>query len=125
MFLTLMSQLYYVTPLSDANEDECFDPGGENNEIDAFLDIDISTDIKNGYHDCEGDITYLESLLIDLPPAVFLDHDPRSLKDEPDNLKSRVKVFDPGIHEKIISPTYIVTTSRYVVPTGRVKVPAG
>ncbi|GJV23228.1 hypothetical protein Tco_1375923 [Tanacetum coccineum] len=40
-----------VTPLSDANEDECFDPGGENNEIDAFLDIDISTDIKNGYHD--------------------------------------------------------------------------
>ncbi|GJW37486.1 hypothetical protein Tco_0060406 [Tanacetum coccineum] len=96
-----------VTPLSDANEDECFDPGGENNEIDAFLDIDISTDIENGYHDSEGDITYLESLLIDLPPEVFLDHDPRSLKDEPDNLKSRVKVFDPGIHEKIFSPTYV------------------
>ncbi|GJR11263.1 hypothetical protein Tco_0886113 [Tanacetum coccineum] len=51
-----------VTPLSDANEDECFDPGGI---IDAFLDMDISTDIKNGYHDSEGDIIYLESLLID------------------------------------------------------------
>ncbi|GJU03150.1 hypothetical protein Tco_1113488 [Tanacetum coccineum] len=38
----------------------------------------------------------------------FLDHDPRSLKDEPDNnLKSMVKVFNPRIHEKIISPTYV------------------
>ncbi|GJY26407.1 hypothetical protein Tco_0401133 [Tanacetum coccineum] len=49
-----------VTPLSDFNEDECFDPGGEINEIDAFLDMDISTDIENGYHDSEGDIVYLE-----------------------------------------------------------------
>ncbi|GKD61062.1 hypothetical protein Tco_1298571, partial [Tanacetum coccineum] len=40
-----------VTPLSDANEDECFDPGGVIDEIDAFLDMDISTDIENGYHD--------------------------------------------------------------------------
>ncbi|GJZ50077.1 hypothetical protein Tco_0604267 [Tanacetum coccineum] len=40
--------------------------------------------------DSEADIIYLESLLINdtipnLPPEVFLDHDPRSLKDEPDN----------------------------------------
>ncbi|GKE14709.1 hypothetical protein Tco_1422286, partial [Tanacetum coccineum] len=34
-------------------------------------------------------------------------HDPGSLKDEPDNLKSRVKVFNPGIHEKFFSPTYV------------------
>ncbi|GJT69736.1 hypothetical protein Tco_1029022 [Tanacetum coccineum] len=79
-----------VTPLSDANEDECFDPGGVIDEIDAFLDMDISTDIENGYHDSEGDIIYLESLFIDdtipnLPPGVFLDHDPRSLNDEPNN----------------------------------------
>ncbi|GKC72000.1 hypothetical protein Tco_1117883 [Tanacetum coccineum] len=73
-------------------------------EIDAFLDMDISTDIENGYHDSEGDIIYLESLLIEdtspnLPPEVFLDHDPRSLKDEPDNddLMTEDKVFDPGI----------------------------
>ncbi|GKA38169.1 hypothetical protein Tco_0730720 [Tanacetum coccineum] len=103
-----------VTPLSDANEDECFDPGGDIDEIDAFLDIDVSMDIEDGYHDSEGDIIYLESLLINntipnLPLEVFLDHDPRSLKDEPDNdeLKSMVKVFDLGIHEKIISPTYV------------------
>ncbi|GJZ28857.1 hypothetical protein Tco_0573504 [Tanacetum coccineum] len=102
-----------VTPLFDANEDECFDPGGEIDEIDTFLDMDISTDIENGYHDSEGDIIYLESLLINdtipnLPPKVFLDHDPKNLKDEPDNedLKSMDKVFDPGIHEKIFSPTY-------------------
>ncbi|GJR40555.1 hypothetical protein Tco_1216239 [Tanacetum coccineum] len=52
---------FLVTPFSDANEDECFDPGGVIDEIDAFLDMDISTDIENGYHDSEGDIIYLES----------------------------------------------------------------
>ncbi|GKB85471.1 hypothetical protein Tco_0957743, partial [Tanacetum coccineum] len=91
-----------------------FDPGGDIDKIDAFLDIDVSTNIKDGYHDSEGDVIYLEFLLTNdtthnLPPEVFLDHDPRSLKDEPDNddLKSMVKVFDPEIHEKIISPTYV------------------
>nr|GEY10992.1 hypothetical protein [Tanacetum cinerariifolium] len=103
-----------VTPLSDANEDECFDQGGNIDKIDAFLDIDVFTNTEDGYHDSEGDIIYLKSLLINdtifnLPPEVFLDHDPRSLKDEPDNddLKSMVKVFDPEIHEKIISLTYV------------------
>ncbi|GJW90234.1 hypothetical protein Tco_0167787, partial [Tanacetum coccineum] len=38
-----------VTHFSDANEDECFDSGGEIDEIDAFLDMDISTDIEDGY----------------------------------------------------------------------------
>ncbi|GJX73090.1 hypothetical protein Tco_0311685 [Tanacetum coccineum] len=38
-----------VTPLFDANKDECLDLGGVIDEIDAFLDMDISTDIKNGY----------------------------------------------------------------------------
>ncbi|GJU02999.1 hypothetical protein Tco_1113337 [Tanacetum coccineum] len=68
-----------VTPLSDFNEDECFDPGGEIDEINEFLDMDISTEIEDGYHDSEGDILYLESLLNDnttlsLPPKLFLDH---------------------------------------------------
>ncbi|GJV19412.1 retrovirus-related pol polyprotein from transposon TNT 1-94 [Tanacetum coccineum] len=103
-----------VTPLSYANKDECFDPGGDINKINAFLDIDVSTDIEDGYHDSKGDVIYLKCLLTNdtthnLPPEVFLDHDPRSLKDEPDNddLKSMVKVFDPEIHEKIISLTYV------------------
>ncbi|GKE46007.1 hypothetical protein Tco_1473291 [Tanacetum coccineum] len=114
-----------VTPLSDANKDECFDPGGVIDEIDAFLDMDISTDIENDYHDSEGDIIYLESLLIDdtspnLPPDVFLDHDPRSLKDEPDNddLMTEDKVFDPGIHEKSFSLTFVKLTfeDRHYLP---------
>ncbi|GJV40975.1 reverse transcriptase domain-containing protein [Tanacetum coccineum] len=76
-----------VTPLSDANKDECFDPGGDIDEIDAFLDIDVSMDIKDNYHDSEGDIIYLKCLLINdtthnLPPEEFLDHNPKSLKDE-------------------------------------------
>ncbi|GKF41785.1 hypothetical protein Tco_0125127 [Tanacetum coccineum] len=45
-----------VTPLSDANEDKCFDPGGVIDEIDVYLDMDISTDIENGYHDLKRDI---------------------------------------------------------------------
>ncbi|GKB58209.1 hypothetical protein Tco_0914395 [Tanacetum coccineum] len=77
-----------VTPLFDTNEDECFDPGGEFDEIDDFLDMDISMKIENSYHDSEGDIIYLESLLINdiipnLPPEELLDHNLRSLKDEP------------------------------------------
>ncbi|GJS26568.1 hypothetical protein Tco_0487188 [Tanacetum coccineum] len=75
---------------------------------------DVSMDFEDDYYDSEGDIIYLESLLIkdtipNLPPEVFLDRDPKSLEDEPDkdDLKNIVKVFDPGIHKEIISPTYV------------------
>nr|GEU85036.1 hypothetical protein [Tanacetum cinerariifolium] len=72
-----------VTPLFESNEDECFDPGGDVDEINAF---DILSDFEDSYYDSEGDVLYLESLLSDdttpnLPPKVFLDHDPRSLSD--------------------------------------------
>ncbi|GKE66929.1 hypothetical protein Tco_1521090 [Tanacetum coccineum] len=92
-------------------EDKIFDPRGDTDEINIFLDIDISTNIKDCYHDSDGDILYLKSLLSDhtilsLPPKVFLDHDPRSLSDIND-LKIMVKVFDLGIHEKTFSPTYV------------------
>ncbi|GKD82580.1 hypothetical protein Tco_1349419 [Tanacetum coccineum] len=93
-----------ITHHFDVNEDKCFDPGGNIDEINAFLDMDVSMDIEDGYYDLEEDIVYLESLLINdiilnLPPEVFLDHDRRSLKDELDNndLKSEDIIFDPGI----------------------------
>nr|GEV16716.1 hypothetical protein [Tanacetum cinerariifolium] len=96
-FSNLDEPALLVTPLSDANEDEYFDPEGDIDKIDAFLDIDVSTDIKDNSHDSEGDIIYLESLLINdiipnLPPKVFLDHDPKSLNDEPniDDLKTKM-----------------------------------
>ncbi|GJR44931.1 hypothetical protein Tco_1313034 [Tanacetum coccineum] len=95
----------------DPIDDLIFDPRGDIDEIDAFLDIDIPTNIKDDFYDSEGDVLYLESLLSDdttpsPPPEVFLDRDPRSLRDIND-LKIMVKVFDPGIHETIFSPTYV------------------
>nr|GEZ81793.1 hypothetical protein [Tanacetum cinerariifolium] len=51
-----------VTHLFDYNEDECFDPGGDVDEINAF---DIPSDFNDGYYDSEGDVLYLESLLSD------------------------------------------------------------
>ncbi|GKF00108.1 hypothetical protein Tco_0023458, partial [Tanacetum coccineum] len=118
-----------VTPFSDTNTDECFDPGGEFDEIETCLTSDSIPLRNNGADfDPEGDILLLEKLLNDdvsfpLPPKElhfeglnippdseeFLDHDPRSLKDEADkdNLKRIVKVFDPEIWEKILPPTYV------------------
>ncbi|GKC47595.1 hypothetical protein Tco_1065317 [Tanacetum coccineum] len=106
-----------VTPLSKLNEDECFDPGGDFvlEEIEACLTSDsIPPGIDDDDFDLEGYILLLENLLIkdtipNLPPEVFLDHDPKTLEDEPDkdDLKNIVKVFDLGIWEKIFSPTYV------------------
>ncbi|GJU24591.1 hypothetical protein Tco_1163212, partial [Tanacetum coccineum] len=100
-----------VTPLSDANEDECFDPGGDIDEIDA----DVSMDIKDGYHDSKGDIIYLESLFINdtitnLPPEVFLDQDPKSLNDEPNiddlKIKENVRITFEDCH--YLSLTFVI-----------------
>ncbi|GKC64074.1 hypothetical protein Tco_1096672 [Tanacetum coccineum] len=103
-----------VTPLFDANKDECFDPGGDIDEIDAFLDIDVSTDIEDGYHDSEGEIIYLESLFINdiipnLPPEVFLDHDLKSL-DEPniDDLKIKENVRITFADHHYLSHTFVI-----------------
>ncbi|GJU34537.1 reverse transcriptase domain-containing protein [Tanacetum coccineum] len=70
--------------LYDAQIDEadCFDPGGDNDEINAFLAIKVPTYIEEGYYDSEGDVLYLESLLSDdtthnLSPEVFFDHEPQ------------------------------------------------
>nr|GEV96215.1 hypothetical protein [Tanacetum cinerariifolium] len=97
-----------VTPLSNANEDVCFDPGGDIDEIDAF---DIPSDFEDRYNDSKGYVLYLESLLSDdttpnLPSKEFLDRDPRNLSDMND-LKIMVKDFNPEIQDKKISPTYV------------------
>nr|GEZ02451.1 hypothetical protein [Tanacetum cinerariifolium] len=93
-----------VTPFSYANGDECFDSGG---------DVDEINDFEDGYYDSEGEIIYIESFLSDdttpnLPPEVFLDRDLRSLSDAPiDDLMSEDKNFDPVICMKFFSPTYV------------------
>ncbi|GKB52198.1 hypothetical protein Tco_0902951 [Tanacetum coccineum] len=114
-----------VTPLSDANEDECFDPGGDIDEINAFLDMKISMDIKDGYYDLEGDIVYLESLLINdiipnFPPEVFLDHDLRSLKDELDanDLKNHFVEIPSGESKVHIEVLSVLWGNRLPIPDG-------
>ncbi|GKE88812.1 hypothetical protein Tco_1566287 [Tanacetum coccineum] len=80
-------KVLYDAPIDEA---ECFDPGGDNDEIDAFLAIEVSTYIEEGYYDSEGDVFYLESLLSDdtthnLSPEVFFDHEPQHFKNESDH----------------------------------------
>ncbi|GKF46014.1 hypothetical protein Tco_0135816, partial [Tanacetum coccineum] len=99
-----------VTPLSDFNEDECFDPGGDVDEIKLPLYRDPSTpklsisSILKGFTDEppleeNDDLFDLESkenewkkILYDIPI---------------DDLMTEDKNFDPGIHEKTFSPTYV------------------
>ncbi|GJS47346.1 hypothetical protein Tco_0597467 [Tanacetum coccineum] len=108
-----------VAPLSDTNEDECFDPGGDIDVIDAFLAIDVSKDFEDDYYDSEGDIIYLENLLIkdtisNLSPEVFFNHEPKCLTDEPEHdnltrlpriLKTLVLVVLSIVHS-ILNPSH-------------------
>ncbi|GKA48589.1 hypothetical protein Tco_0741547 [Tanacetum coccineum] len=88
----------------EVNEEaECFDPGGDNDEIDAFLAIKVPTYIEKGYYDSEGDVLYLESLLSDdtthnLSPEVFFDHEPQHIENESDHDTFSPK-SDPLHHE--------------------------
>ncbi|GKC95247.1 reverse transcriptase domain-containing protein [Tanacetum coccineum] len=80
-------RILYDAPIDEA---ECFDPGGNNDEIDAFLAIKVPTYIEEGYYDSEGDVIYLESLLSDdtthnLSPEVFFDHETQPIKNESDH----------------------------------------
>nr|GEU65292.1 hypothetical protein [Tanacetum cinerariifolium] len=82
LFFKFDDEYISITPLSDANEDECFDPGGDVDKINAF---DIHLDFEDCYYDSNGDVLYLESLLSD-------DTTPISL---------------PRILENFFSPTYV------------------
>ncbi|GJV97736.1 hypothetical protein Tco_1549313 [Tanacetum coccineum] len=58
------------------------DDSSINDEIDAFLAIEVPTYIGEGYYDSKGDVIYHESLLSDdtthnLFPEVFFDHEPQ------------------------------------------------
>ncbi|GKD78669.1 reverse transcriptase domain-containing protein [Tanacetum coccineum] len=67
------------TPLSD--KVECFAPEDNNDEIDAFLAMEVSSNFEEGYFDSEGDVTFLDNLLSDdashnLASEVISDHEP-------------------------------------------------
>ncbi|GJW27212.1 hypothetical protein Tco_0041023 [Tanacetum coccineum] len=96
-------RILYDAPIDKA---ECFDPGGDNDEIDAFLAIEVPTYIEEGYYDSEGDVLYLESLLSDdnthnLSSDVFFDHEPQHIKNESDHdtLITFSPKSDPLYHE--------------------------
>ncbi|GJW23379.1 hypothetical protein Tco_0034001, partial [Tanacetum coccineum] len=95
------------------NEAECFDPGGDNDEIDAFLAIEVPTYIE-GYYDSEGDVIYLESLLSDntthnLSPDVFFDHEPQHIENESDHVTFSPK-SDP-LHHKFTENLHTIIES--------------
>ncbi|GKE59874.1 hypothetical protein Tco_1510241 [Tanacetum coccineum] len=107
-------RILYDAPIDEA---ECFDPGGNNDEIDIFLAIEVPTYIEEGYYDSEGDVIYLEILLSDdtthnLSPEVFFDHEPQhntfSPKSDPLHHEFTGELFriPPGIvreHEDYIN----------------------
>nr|GEY93442.1 hypothetical protein [Tanacetum cinerariifolium] len=99
-----------VTPLSDANEDKCLDPGGDVDEIELLLHHDPSTlkmsvaSILEGFTD-EPPLEENDDLF-DLESKEYKWK--KILYDAPINdLMIEDKVFDPEIHEKIFSPTYV------------------
>ncbi|GJX06424.1 reverse transcriptase domain-containing protein [Tanacetum coccineum] len=96
-------RILYDAPIDKA---ECFDPGGDNDEIDAFLAIEVPAYIEKGYYDSKGDVLYLESLLSDdnthnLSSDVFFDHEPQHSKNESDHdtLITFSPKSDPLYHE--------------------------
>ncbi|GJT77763.1 reverse transcriptase domain-containing protein [Tanacetum coccineum] len=67
------------TPLSD--KVECSAPEDNNDEIDAFLAMEVSSNVEEGYFDSGGDVTFLDNLLNDddshnLASEVISDHEP-------------------------------------------------
>ncbi|GJX54284.1 hypothetical protein Tco_0282653 [Tanacetum coccineum] len=71
--------VFLNTPLSD--KDECFAPEDDNDEIDDFLAMEVSSNLEEGYFDSEGDIAFLDNLLSDddshnLDSKVTSDHEP-------------------------------------------------
>ncbi|GKF16385.1 hypothetical protein Tco_0061303 [Tanacetum coccineum] len=88
---------------SFSNKVECFDLGDDIDEIDAFLAMEVSTNIEEGYYDSEGDIIFLENLLSDdtthnLSPNVFFDHEPQNETDH-NTLITFSPKSDPLHHE--------------------------
>ncbi|GJW38426.1 reverse transcriptase domain-containing protein [Tanacetum coccineum] len=67
------------TPLSD--KVEWFAPEDNNDEIDDFLVMEVSSNLEEGYFNSEGDIAFLDNLLSDddshnLASEVISDHEP-------------------------------------------------
>ncbi|GJZ69965.1 reverse transcriptase domain-containing protein [Tanacetum coccineum] len=114
------------TPFSD--KIECFDPGDDIDEIEAFLAIEVSSNFEEGYYDSEGDVLYLESLLCDdtthnPSPEVFSDNETQKSNHETSIFFSPRN--DPLHHEFaegiITNPSRIPTGNFHVSPNTNIK----
>nr|GEV11086.1 hypothetical protein [Tanacetum cinerariifolium] len=99
-----------VTPLSDTNEDECFDPSDDVNEIELLLHHDPSTPKMSFASILEGFTN--EPPLEENDDLFDLESKENKWKkilyDAPiDDLITEDKIFDPGILETFFSPTYV------------------
>ncbi|GKC15709.1 hypothetical protein Tco_1012491, partial [Tanacetum coccineum] len=94
-----------INPLFD--EDECFDPGGDVDEIELLLHRDPSTPKISVASILEGFTK--EPSLEENDDLFNLENEwKKILYDAPiDDLITEDKVFDPRIHEKKFSPTYV------------------
>nr|GEY20042.1 hypothetical protein [Tanacetum cinerariifolium] len=75
---------FLVTPFFDANKDDCFDLGGDDDEINVL-------DCEDGYYDSKRDILYIESLLND--DLVRRDPSIPAMRIAPDLEASRARGF--------------------------------
>nr|GEX46263.1 hypothetical protein [Tanacetum cinerariifolium] len=99
---------FLVTPLFDSNEDEYFTPGDDvelllhhdpsipkmsvASILEGFTD-EPSLEENNDLFDLESKNNKWKKILYDAPI---------------DDLMTKDKVFDPGIHDQIFSPTYVI-----------------
>ncbi|GJR36723.1 reverse transcriptase domain-containing protein [Tanacetum coccineum] len=91
-------QLVFLnTPLSD--KDECFAPEDDNDEIDDFLAIEVSSNLEEGYFDSEGDIAFLDNLLSDDVSHISKPTDFPIMRPEQMNLQLLSPNRDPLHHE--------------------------
>nr|GEV73355.1 hypothetical protein [Tanacetum cinerariifolium] len=99
-----------VTPFFDANEDECFDPGDDVDEIELLLHRNPSTPKMRIAFILKG---FTNELPLEENDDLFASESKENkwkkiLYDAPINdLMTEDKVFDPGISKKFFSPTYV------------------
>nr|GEW11629.1 hypothetical protein [Tanacetum cinerariifolium] len=94
-----------VTSLFDSNEDECFDPRGDVDEINAF---DIPLDFEDSYYDSEGDVLYLESLLSvdttpNLPSEYSIDHQEDLNQQQMNNVHNTIEDKMKESHNELLN----------------------
>ncbi|GKB71087.1 putative reverse transcriptase domain-containing protein [Tanacetum coccineum] len=106
--------------------DYLFDLECDNDEIDAFLAIEVPTYIEEGYYDSEGDAIYLESLLSDdtthnlsletLPKSTTLIEDSDSNREEIDIFYGPDDSIPPGIESDFDSEEDIIDNFLTMIP---------